>query len=430
MKIKEFKKYIKQNGQGLNSAFGAELEVFEKENVTKRREIISQIIVLANTSENWKEANKKFYELLEEFKVTPCSDPEEVPKLNNEMNEARKAFYDKRQEFYDKAEDRFKENAIAKEALLIELEAIHYSANTIKDIDESINKLTERFFELKYAGQKQQDLYKQFNVLRDALRLERKEAVESLKDTYAEKRVEKKAIIEELTGLVENENWKNATVKFNELTDAFKAIGFSGKEENDEISAAYKVAKDNFFQTRQVFFDEMKAGYASNIEKRKELIEKIKALYVNESWKNASTIIKEISDEFFKVGFCGSDSNEAIVDEFKETRDGFYALRQEYFDGIKNARNDKQLEFLSTLAKNKEDFIVKLRGFIKNDSDKLEEFKERLFSVRPSDKSEEIIENFQNIIEDIKGRVISNKEKLKVVQDELFQVKKQMDELK
>ncbi|MGL5068227.1 MAG: DUF349 domain-containing protein [Sarcina sp.] len=430
MKIKEFKKYIKQNGQGLNSAFGAELEVFEKENVTKRREIISQIIVLANTSENWKEANKKFYELLEEFKVTPCSDPEEVPKLNNEMNEARKAFYDKRQEFYDKAEDRFKENAIAKEALLIELEAIHYSANTIKDIDESINKLTERFFELKYAGQKQQDLYKQFNVLRDTLRLERKEAVESLKDTYAEKRVEKKAIIEELTGLVENENWKNATVKFNELTDAFKAIGFSGKEENDEISAAYKVAKDNFFQTRQVFFDEMKAGYASNIEKRKELIEKIKALYVNESWKNASTIIKEISDEFFKVGFCGSDSNEAIVDEFKETRDGFYALRQEYFDGIKNARNDKQLEFLSTLAKNKEDFIVKLRGFIKNDSDKLEEFKERLFSVRPSDKSEEIIENFQNIIEDIKGRVISNKEKLKVVQDELFQVKKQMDELK
>ena len=430
MKIKEFKKYIKQNGQGLNSAFGAELEVFEKENVTKRREIISQIIVLANTSENWKEANKKFYELLEEFKVTPCSDPEEVPKLNNEMNEARKAFYDKRQEFYDKAEDRFKENAITKEALLIELEAIHYSANTIKDIDESINKLTERFFELKYAEQKQQDLYKQFNVLRDALRLERKEAVESLKDTYAEKRVEKKAIIEELTGLVENENWKNATVKFNELTDAFKAIGFSGKEENDEISAAYKVAKDNFFQTRQVFFDEMKAGYASNIEKRKELIEKIKALYVNESWKNASTIIKEISDEFFKVGFCGSDSNEAIVDEFKETRDGFYALRQEYFDGIKNARNDKQLEFLSTLAKNKEDFIVKLRGFIKNDSDKLEEFKERLFSVRPSDKSEEIIENFQNIIEDIKGRVISNKEKLKVVQDELFQVKKQMDELK
>ncbi|WP_297522299.1 DUF349 domain-containing protein [uncultured Clostridium sp.] len=430
MKIKEFKKYIKQNGQSLNNAFATELDEFDKENVVKRREIIEQIIVLANTSENWKEANKKFYELLEEFKVTPCSDTTELPKLNDEMNKARKAFYDKRQEFYDKAEDRFKANAVQKEEILANLGEIHYAADAIKNTDEIINKITERFFELKFAGAKQQTLYKAFNDLRDVLREERKVAVESLKETYIEKRIQKKVLIEELSSLTENENWKDATTRFNELTEIFKTIGFSGKEENDEISAAYKAAKDNFFQTRQVFFDEMKAGYSANIEKRKELTEKVKELYVNENWKNASAIIKEISEEFFKVGFCGSDSNETIVNEFKEVRDGFYALRQEYFDEIKSSRNDKQLDFLTTLGKNKEDFIVKLRGFISNDSGKLEEFKERLFSVRPSDKSEEIIGNYQTIIEDIQGRVASNKDKLKVVQDELFQVKKQISELK
>ncbi|MGL4654879.1 MAG: DUF349 domain-containing protein [Sarcina sp.] len=430
MKIKDFKKYIKQNGQSLNSAFATELNQFEKENVAKRREIIAEVITLANSAENWKEANKKFYELLEEFKTTPCSDTEELPKLNEEMNVARKTFYDKRQEFYDKAEDRFKENAVKKEAIIAELEQIHYVADAIKDTDEAINKLTENFFEIKFAGEKQQDLYKKFNDLRNALREERKGSVESLKDTYVEKREQKKAVIAKLAALVENENWKDATVKFNELTEEFKTIGFSGKEENEEISAAYKAAKDNFFQTRQVFFDEMKANYASNIEKRKELIEKVKELYVNENWKEASAVVKEISEEFFKVGFCGSDHNENIVNEFKEVRDGFYALRQEYFDGIKSARNDKQLEFLTTLAGNKEDFIAKLRGFISNDNEKLEEFKNRLLSVRPGDKAEEIIENYQNIIEDIKGRIASNKAKLKVVQDELFQVKKQIDEIK
>lgn len=430
MKIKEFKKYIKENSQNSNNPFASELNQFEMENVEKRRAIIKEILDLTDSVENWKQANAKFYELLEEFKATPCSDKEELPKLNDELNEARKAFYDKRSAYYDKAEERSKDNADKKAAIIERLSEIHYSSTAIKETDEAINKLTEEFFEVKFAGSKQQELYNKFNELRNALREERKTSIESLKDVYVQKRVQKREIIEKLAALVNNDSWKEATLKFNELTEEFKAIGFSGKEENDEISAAYKEAKDAFFKNRQVFFDEMKANYAINIEKRKALTAKVKDLYVNENWKNASALVKEISEEFFKIGYCGNDSNETLINEFKEVRDGFYALRQEYFDGVKSARNDKQLEFLSTLAGNKEDFIAKLRGFISNDNEKLEEFKNRLLSVRPGDDAEERIEKFQVIIEDIKSRIATNKAKLKVVQDELFQVKKQMDELK
>ncbi|MGL4741455.1 MAG: DUF349 domain-containing protein [Sarcina sp.] len=429
MKIKEFKKYIKENGQNSNNAFANELEQFEKENVVKRRSIIEEIVALANTAENWKEANAKFYGLLEKFKNTPCSDIDELPKLDEELNNARKAFYDKRQEFYDKASERFEENAARKADIIAKLTEIKYSSDAIKEVDETINELTKEFFEIKFAGDRQQELFTQFNAIRNELREGRKTSVESLKDVYVEKRAKKKEIIAKLAALVENENWKNATVQFNELTEEFKSIGFSGKEENDEISATYKEAKDNFFKARQVFFDEMKANYEVNIEKRKELTAKVKELYVNENWKNASSVVKEISDEFFQIGYCGHDINEALINEFKEVRDGFYALRQEYFDNMKNARNEKQLEFLTTLAKNKEDFIVKLRGFISNDNDKLEDFKQRLLSVRPGDKAEEIIANYQRIIEDIKTRIADNKTKLKVVQDELFQVKKQISEI-
>lgn len=430
MKIKEFKKYIKQNGQSSDNAFANQLHQFEKENVEKRKAIITEIVALANSAENWKEANSKFYALLEVYNSTPCSDKNELPKLGDELKQARQTFYDKRQEFYDKSGERNKENATKKAVIIEKLSEIHYTCDSIKEVDESINKLTEDFFLIKFAGEKQQELYTKFNEIRNALREERKVSVESLKDVYIEKRAKKREIIESLSNLVNNDSWKEATVKFNELTDEFKSIGFSGKEENDEISLAYKEAKDAFFKKRQVFFDEMKAGFEVNIEKRKELTTAVKNLYVNENWKNASANVKEISDEFFKIGYCGNDFNEDLINEFKEVRDGFYALRQEYFDGVKIARNDKQLDFLSTLAKNKEDFIAKLRGFISNDNDKLEDFKNRLLSVRPGDDAEERIEKFQVIIEDIKSRVIANKTKLKVVQDELFQVKKQMDELK
>ena len=432
MKMREFKRYIKDNQnseQSSNNSFANQLNEFDKESVEKRKAIIAEIITIANNSENWKEANAKFYELLESFKNISCTDKNELTKLNDELNIARKTYYDKRQDYYDRAGERFLANADKKEELIAELLSIKYVPDAIKATDERINKLTENFFEIKFAGDKQQKLYDQFNEIKSALREDRKTAVEILKETYSTKRDRKKEILAELTELVNCPNWKEGTIKFNELTEEFKTIGFSGKEGNDEISAAYKESKENFFKARQVFFDEMKANYVVNTEKRKEFIQNIKDLYVNENWKNASEIIKQISEDFFKVGYCGNDNNELLIKEFKEVRDGFYALRQEYFDGVKNARNDKQLDFLSTLAKNKEDFIVKLKGFISADTDKLEEFKNRLFSIR-GENTEERIGKFQEIIEDIQTRVAANKTKLKVVQDELFQVKKQISEIK
>ena len=50
--------------------------------------------------------------------------------------------------------------------------------------------------------------------------------------------------------------------------------------------------------------------------------------------------------------------------------------------------------------------------------ERLEDFKGRLFNVRPGEKAEDIIENYQNIIEDIKSRISNNKTKIKTVQDE------------
>ncbi|WP_055071623.1 DUF349 domain-containing protein [Clostridium massiliamazoniense] len=415
----------------IDSEFGAMLLAQEKENLEKRRAIVEEIKELANTATNWKEANKKFYELCEEFKEIYCSDAEELSIINRELSEAKHLFYDKRNAFFEKSQENFKENANKKKEILSKLEETSYINNNYKEVDEHIKDLTKEFFNIGFAGKEENDtIFDKFNELRNKLREERKSIFKELEGEFESKRNKKKEIIKALEALVNNENWKEATVKFNELCDEFKSIGFSGKEENDEISEAYANAKNAFFNERQKFFDEVKASNEVNIIKRKELIEKLKTLYVNESWKEASKEVKALSDEFFKVGFCGKDVNESLINEFKEARDKFYALRQEYFDQVNSSRNEKQLEFLNSLVKNKEEFIAKLRGFVKKDEERLEDFKGRLFNVRPGEKAEDIIENYQNIIEDIKSRISNNKTKIKTVQDELFEVNKQIKEIK
>ena len=88
----------------------------------------------------------------------------------------------------------------------------------------------------------------------------------------------------------------------------------------------------------------------------------------------------------------------------------------------------KQEEFLQGLIDKKEEFIKKLKTFIKNDEERLNDFTDRLFNGRPT--SIERIENMQNIVEDIKSRLESNKAKIKQVQSEIFDLKKQIDNLK
>ncbi|MGG5463010.1 DUF349 domain-containing protein [Clostridium sp. B9] len=403
----------------------------EEENSCKRKkEVIEKIKELAKNAQNWKEANNEFNALLEEFNNIYYYDQESENTLKQELREAKNEFFSARKAFFEKANEEYKENAIKKEDVIKRLESLVYTED-IKTCDMTSKALSEEFYAIGFAGRDaQNDLFNRFKEARNKAQESRKAAMAGLKEDFVNKAARKNEIIAELKGLVNNENWKEATEKFNALCEEFKGIGFSGKEGNEEISIGYKEAKDAFFAKRQEFFDALKAENKVNIEKRIALIEDLKKLYENDSWKEASAKVKEISDEFFKIGFCGKEENERLINEFKEVRDGFYAARQSYFDNINAARANKQKDFLNGLLKNKDEFVKKLKKYISQDEERLSDFTDRLFNVRPGGNSLETIEKFQGIIEDIKGRIENNKAKVKEVQGEMQEIRNELNNLK
>lgn len=416
--------YIDNNQQDFAELFMEH----EKATVDKKREVITAIKTLAATATNWKQANEEFNNLLNEFKEIPYYDQKEIDQLNDELKAAKNEFFESRKAFFEKAQEGYKENAVKKQAVIEKLKNVAYG-NNLKEIDELVKGISDEFYAIGSAGRDvNTTLYNEFKDLRSKLHESRKVAIQNLQSEFASKAEKKKEIIEKLNGLVNNENWKKATEEFNALCDEFKSIGFSGKEGNEEISTGYSEAKNAFFSKRQEYFDKLKAENKVNIAARIQLIEELKALYTNESWKEASEKVKELSEKFFNIGFCGKEENERLINEFKAIRDGFYKARQEYFDGINSARANKQRDFLNGLITKKEEFIQKLRGFVKNDEERLENFTDRLFNGRPSSMDQ--IENMQNIVEDIKTRIESNKAKIKEVQGEIFELKKQLSELK
>ncbi|MPQ43493.1 DUF349 domain-containing protein [Clostridium tarantellae] len=409
--------------------FGAMLLQHEMENADKKIEIVKKINDLASNTTDWKEANKKFNDLLEEFHSIGYCDKKVSDKINSDLRESKNNFFQAKKAYYEKASEQFKENGEKKKSIIEQLKVIEYT-NDLKSTDETVKNIVQQFYSIGFAGKDLNNkLFEEFKSIRGELNTKRRAIVENLKGEFTAKREKKKEIICKLKALVENENWKKASEQFNALCEEFKTIGFSGKEENEEISKEYKDAKNAFFNKRQEFFDKVKAENQIHIQERLDAIEALKALYNNENWKEASEKVRELSESFFKIGFCGKEENDRLINEFKEVRDGFYKARQDYFDNIKASRAEKQKDFFNSLITNKEEFISKLRGYIKQDEEKLEDFKDRLFNVRPGAKAFDIIENYQNIVEDIKNRIDSNKAKIKNVQSEIFEIKKQIEEL-
>ena len=229
--------YIDENKNPIETEDFAKALAAEEENSCKRKkEVIEKIRSLAKSAQNWKEANKEFNALLEEFNNIYYYDQETENTLKNELREAKNEFYTARKEFFEKANEGFKENAEKKEDVIKRLEALVYTSD-IKACDMLAKSLSEEFYAIGFAGKElNTELSDRFKKARNAAQETRKAAMEGLREEFGNKADRKREIISELKALVNNENWKEATEKFNALCDEFKGIGFSGKEGNEEIS--------------------------------------------------------------------------------------------------------------------------------------------------------------------------------------------------
>ncbi|XZI07279.1 DUF349 domain-containing protein [Clostridium perfringens] len=94
--------YIDENKNPIETEDFAKALAAEEENSCKRKkEVIEKIRSLAKSAQNWKEANKEFNALLEEFNNIYYYDQETENTLKNELREAKNEFYTARKEFFE-----------------------------------------------------------------------------------------------------------------------------------------------------------------------------------------------------------------------------------------------------------------------------------------------------------------------------------------
>lgn len=197
----------------------------------------------------------------------------------------------------------------------------------------------------------EEDLRQEFDENLDQVYAKRNQWYEVVKE-------KKNFLIREAKALSDNENWKEATQKMNELMNRWKESGTAGKKVDDELWDKFRDARQTFFDKKDEYFEGMRHQFENAKDKKEELIEKAIELKDSEQWQDTSKKFQDLMDQWKQIGSAGKEYEQALWDRFNEARQSFYSKRNEHYDKL-HAQQEQVYEQKKELIQQAQDVLDK-----------------------------------------------------------------------
>ncbi|MFC4739741.1 DUF349 domain-containing protein [Flavobacterium ponti] len=157
---------------------------------------------------------------------------------------------------------------------------------------------------------------------------------------------------EEVSG---HKGWQNQMKKMEALRETFFKAGKVPAELNEETWAKFKTAVRDFNKNKNAFYKEIKHDQQDNLNKKMALVEKAKSLKDSEDFKATTPIMKQIQEEWKKIGHVPRKHSDSIWKEFK-------SACNEYFDRLHKVQNEENKEEIEAYE-NKKNFLEEIKSF-------------------------------------------------------------------
>ncbi|HTN16550.1 MAG TPA: DUF349 domain-containing protein, partial [Chitinophagaceae bacterium] len=146
----------------------------------------------------------------------------------------------------------------------------------------------------------------------------------------------KQALLAEAEGLaVTNNNWKELTQKFRDITDQWKTVGFVDKKRNEALWEKLETVKNKFFEDKRMHQEEVGNEMLQNLDLKMEIVEKAEAHADSENWKESTEVFKQLMDEWKKTGRTIQEKNDALWERFIAAKNNFYDRKKVHTDQIR-----------------------------------------------------------------------------------------------
>lgn len=332
-------------------------EATQKVNLEKKKAIIEEIKNLINIEQNINTIYNSFRALQESWYNTgpiPRADNQNIWETYKHHVERFYDFLHLNRELRDLD---FKHNYEEKLKIIEQAEALQQVPDIVR-ASRDLNTLHQLWKNDlgPVAKEHSEDLWNRFQEASRVIQSKRQTYQKDMVGAMKENLEKKETLLKEMKSLTESpldthKAWQNAINKYNKLREDFKTIGYVPAKESKATWQEFRDIGREFMRLKNVFYKEQKKEYNQNIDGKKALIEKSKAIVESETWESRVQEMKDLQKEWRGVGFVPRKLDNKLWDEFSEVQKIFFDRLKTGFQHLSSEQEAMQKEKLAKIDK-------------------------------------------------------------------------------
>ncbi|PSK94099.1 DUF349 domain-containing protein [Taibaiella chishuiensis] len=379
-------------------------------------------------SEDWKGATDNFRAIVDHWKNANPAEKNKSDKLWERIENARNHFYERKRLHQDDVEKDMMQNLDLKMEICEKAEKLAQSEDWRKTSD-LYKELMDQWKTIGRvaSAEKNDELWNRFIAARNVFFDRKKVNFEQIQQEQEANYAVKLALVEKAEAICDNKDWKETTQEMSDMMDTWKKTGRVPYEKADELWNRLQAARDKFFAAKRQSAEEFKVNLEDNYAQKMALLKRAEELQHSDNWKEATDEINDLMQEWKKVGQIPREYGDEIWERFIGARNNFFARKDADRDRRK-ARFQSQLDgrFQQT-----QQFLEKIQSEIKEEEEKLNDFRSSLDNTTGSGtKEEELRKHLENLIRQIESKLPARREKEAEVARQLEELKEKRNQKK
>lgn len=345
-------------------------EAEKQANLEKKLEIINKIKAMATSPEQANKSYPEFKELQQQWKEIKSVPANKASELWRSYQLYVEQFYDLLKLNIEAREYDFKKNLELKTKLCESAEKLADEPDVISAFHQ-LQELHQQYREIgPVAKDLRESIWARFKAASTVINKRHQQHFEDLRAKEEDNLARKTELCEKAEAIAKEENkgasdWEKHTKEIIALQAEWKTIGFAPQKMNVKIFERFRSTCDDFFGRKAAFFKELKESFAANIEKKKALIEKARAMCDSTDWKSTGDKFIALQKDWKTIGGVPKKIGDQLWNDFLEACNKFFAARNAANAGVHN-------EERANLEK-KRSIIEKLRNFTAEGVDNVQE---------------------------------------------------------
>lgn len=413
--VEQFYDLLKLNSEAREYDFKKNLEMKTKlceaaEKLADEEDVISAFHQLQELHQQYREIGPVAKELREEVRAR--------------FKAASTVINKRHQQHFEDLRAKEEENLARKTALCEKVEELGKAENKgAADWEKRSKEIIDIQNEWKtigFAPQKMNvKIFERFRAACDDFFGRKAEYFKALKVTFSENIEKKKALVEKAQALADSTDWKATSDKLIALQKEWKTVGMVPKRLGDQLWQEFLGACNKFFEARNAAGAGQRNEEHANLEKKKGIIEQLKALAENAA-EATKEKVQALTEEYNKVGHVPYKEKDKLYETYHEVLDRIY---KELNISTKRRRLNDFKANIKNVAKRGEEALDNERGRLARRFEQLKQeiqtYENNLgFLNASSKKGNSLIDEMNRKVQHLRDDLELVRQKIKAIDEE------------